>query len=105
MRRNIVLFSLYPTCCALAPEDGNETALEGVHIFYSPCLNTTTNSKVSLFRSMGSVEADLEILAVINSNTTRKAEALNHLVEGLDSGILEGLNVSAIRVLGKQFKR
>jgi len=52
---------------------------------------------------MGSVKANLEILAVINSNTTTKAEALNHLVEGLNSGKL-GLNVSAIRVLGKHFK-
>ena len=51
---------------------------------------------------MGSVVADLEVLAVINSNTTKKAEALDHLVERLDSGIIEGLNVSAIRVLGKQ---
>lgn len=55
-----------------------------------------------LFRSMGSVEADLVVLAVINSNTTKKDEALSHLVDGLDSRILEGLNVSAIRVLGKQ---
>jgi len=52
---------------------------------------------------MGSVEADLEIMVVINSNTTREAEALNHLVEGLNSGKL-GLNVFAIRVQGKQFK-
>ena len=73
-------------------------------ILYSTCLNTIINSKVSLFRSIGSVEANLEVLALINSNTTREAEALNHLVEGLDSGILEELNVSAIRVLGKQFK-
>jgi len=50
---------------------------------------------------MGSVQADLEILAVINSNTTKKAEALNHLVERLGSGTLEGLNVSDVRVLGK----
>ena len=55
-----------------------------------------------LFRSMGSVEADLVVLVVINSNTTKKDEALSHLVEGLDSRILEGLNISAIRVLGKQ---
>ena len=48
------------------------------------------------------MEAELEIVAVINSNTTKKADALNHLVEGLDSGTLKGLNVSAIRVLGKQ---
>ena len=48
------------------------------------------------------MQADLEIVAVINSNTTKKAEALNHLVEELDSGTLKGLNVSAIRVLGKQ---
>ena len=54
---------------------------------------------------MGSVEANLEIVAVINSNTTKIAEALNHLNEGLDSGTLKGLNVSAIRVLGKQAER
>jgi len=58
-----------------------------------------------LFRSLGSVEADLVVLAVIDSNTTKKDEALSHLVEGLDSRILEGLNVSAIRVLGKQVVR
>ena len=51
------------------------------------------------------MEADLEIVAVINSNTTKNADALNHLVEGLDSGTLKGLNVSAIRVLGKQADR
>ena len=51
------------------------------------------------------MEADLEIVAVINSNTTKQAHALNHLVEGLDSGTLKGLNVSAIRVLGKQADR
>ena len=50
------------------------------------------------------MQADLEIMAVINSNTTKIAEALNHLVEGLDSGTLKGLNISAIRVLGKQAK-
>ena len=48
------------------------------------------------------MEADLKIVAVINSNKTEKADVLNHLVEGLDSGTLEGLNVSAIKVLGKQ---
>ena len=65
-------------------------------------LKTSTNSSASLYLSKGSVEADLEIVAVINSNTTKKAEALNHLVEGLDSGTVKGLNVSGIRVLGKQ---
>ena len=55
-----------------------------------------------LFRSMGSVEADLVVLVVINSNTTKKDEALSHLIEGLDSRMLEGLNIIAIRVLGKQ---
>ena len=44
-------------------------------------------------------------MAVINSNTTKKADALNHLVEGLDSGTLKALNVSSIRVLGKQAER
>ena len=101
MRRDIVFFPPYPTCCVLVSEDYNDIAPKAVHILYLPFLNTSTNSNVALFRSMGSVEVDLEIMVVINSNTTKKAEALNHLVEGLDSGILEGLNVSTIQVLGK----
>ncbi|XP_078383581.1 uncharacterized protein LOC144666103 isoform X2 [Oculina patagonica] len=51
--------------------------------------------------SMGSVQADIQVLAVINTITTGKVEALNHLVEGLDSAVGKVLNVTAITVLEK----
>lgn len=51
---------------------------------------------------MGSVQAEIQVLAVINANTTGKDDALNHLVEGLDSAVGKVLNVTAVRVLGKQ---
>ncbi len=64
------------------------------------------NSKAFLlFLSMGSVQADIQVLAVINTNTTGKVEALNHLVEGLDSTVGKVLNVTAVSVLGKQTEK
>ena len=55
-----------------------------------------------LFLSMGSVQADIQVLAIINTNTTQTVDALNHLVEGLNSAVRTVLNVTAVRVLGKQ---
>ncbi len=54
------------------------------------------------FLSMGSVQANIQVLAVINTNTTGKVEALNHLVEGLNSAVGKVLNVTTVRVLGKR---
>ena len=48
----------------------------------------------------GSVQADIKVLATINTNTTEKGDALDHLIKGLDSSLDEGLKVTAIVVLG-----
>ena len=48
----------------------------------------------------GSVQADIKVLATINTNTTEKVDALDHLIKGLDSSLGEGLKVTAIVVLG-----
>lgn len=60
---------------------------------------------ILLFLSMGSVQADIQVLAIINTNTTRKIEALNHLVQGFQSRLVEGLNLTAVRILGNQAER
>ncbi|KAJ7337779.1 hypothetical protein OS493_007935 [Desmophyllum pertusum] len=49
----------------------------------------------------GSVQADIKVLATINTNTTEKVDALDHLIKGLDSSLGKGLKVTAIVVLGK----
>ncbi|KAL9962082.1 hypothetical protein ACROYT_G031152 [Oculina patagonica] len=48
--------------------------------------------------SNGSVKADIKILATINRNTTRKGDAIDHLLDELDSSLWEGLKVTAIVV-------
>jgi len=52
-----------------------------------------------LFRSRGSLKADVTVLATINTNKTTKDEAISHLIEGLDTA--PGQQITAIFVLGK----
>ena len=55
-----------------------------------------------LFRfSDGSVKADVRVLAIMNTNTTKKGEAIEQLIGGLDSSIIKILDVTAIVVLGE----
>lgn len=51
--------------------------------------------------SNGSVKAEVRVLAIMNTNTTSKDEAIDHLIDGLDSSLGKGLNVTTIVVLGK----
>lgn len=56
-----------------------------------------------LFRfSNGSVKAEIRILAIMNTNTTSKDEAIDRLIGGLDSSLEKELNVTTLVVLGKQ---
>ena len=56
-----------------------------------------------LFRfSNGSVKAVIRILAIMNTNTTSKDEAIDRLIEGLDSSLEKELNVTTLVVLGEQ---
>lgn len=56
-----------------------------------------------LFRfSNGSVKADVRVLAIMNTNTTSIDEAIDQLIDGLDSSLGKGLNVTTLIVLGKQ---
>jgi len=56
-----------------------------------------------LFRfSHGSVKADVRVVATMNTNTTKKGEAIEQLIDGLDSSIGKRLDVTAIVVLGEQ---
>ena len=57
-----------------------------------------------LFLSNGSVQADIKVIATINTNTARKDEAIDYLIEGLDSFSGDGLKVTAIVVQGKKAK-
>lgn len=50
------------------------------------------------------MQADIKVIATINTNTTGKDEAMDYLIEGLDSFSGEGLKVIAIAVQGKQAK-
>ena len=50
--------------------------------------------------SNGSVEADIRVLATMNTNTTNKGEVIDQLIGGLDSSLGKGLNVTTILVLG-----
>ena len=52
--------------------------------------------------SNGSVKAEVRVLATMNTNTTGKDEAINHLIDGLDSSLGKDINVTALKVLGKQ---
>ena len=52
--------------------------------------------------SNGSVKAEVRVLATMNTNTTGKDEAINHLIDGLDSSLGKDLNVTTLKVLGKQ---
>ena len=62
------------------------------------------NRHLFLFLSNGSVQADIKVIATINTNTTRKDEAIDYLIEGLDTFSGERLKVTAIAVQGKQAK-
>ena len=56
-----------------------------------------------LFRfSNGSVKAVIRIQAIMNTNTTSKDEAIDRLIEGLDSSLEKELNVTTLVVLGEQ---
>ena len=56
-----------------------------------------------LFRfSNGSVKAEVRVLAIMNTNTTSKDEAIDHIISGLNSSLGKGLNVTTLVVLGKQ---
>ena len=38
----------------------------------------------------------------MNTNTTSKDEAIHHLIDGLDSSLGKDLNLTTLKVLGKQ---
>ena len=47
------------------------------------------------------MRADIKVLATINTNTTDKDDALNHLIGGVRSSFGDWLKVTSIRVQGK----
>ena len=49
--------------------------------------------------SNGSVKADVRVIATMNTNTTSVDEAIDQLIDGLDSSLG---NVTTLVVLGKQ---
>lgn len=49
------------------------------------------------------MEAEIKVLSVINSNTTKDGEARNHLIDGIESALKKRLDVTTIIVLGKSF--
>ena len=48
------------------------------------------------------MQADIKVLATINTNTTDKDDALNHLIGGLGMSFGDRLKVTSIVVQGKQ---
>ena len=48
------------------------------------------------------MKADVRVVATMNTNTTKKGEAIEQLIDGLDSSIGKRLDVTAIVVLGEQ---
>ena len=52
--------------------------------------------------SNGSVKAEVRVLVTMNTDTTSKDEVIDHLIEGLDSSLGKGLNVTTLVVHGKQ---
>ena len=53
-----------------------------------------------VFRN-GSLRADIKVLATINTNTTDKDDALNHLIGGMRSSFGDRLKITSIRVQGR----
>lgn len=59
--------------------------------------------EVSLLRlSRGSLKADVKVLAIINSKTDTKAEAINHLINGIQVAL--GEQLTNIFLLGRRLK-
>ena len=55
----------------------------------------------SLFHSSrGSLKADVKVLAIINSKTDTKAEAINHLIDGIHDAL--GKQLKDIFLLGRR---
>ena len=55
----------------------------------------------SLFHSSrGSLKADVKVLAIINSKTDTKAEAINHLIDGIHDAL--GEQLTDIFLLGRR---
>ena len=48
------------------------------------------------------MKAVIRILAIMNTNTMSKDEAIDRLIEGLDSSLEKELNVTTLVVLGEQ---
>ena len=49
------------------------------------------------------MKADVDILAFINTNTTSKSEAINHLINGI--GVAFGKEIKSFVLLGKQINK
>ena len=47
------------------------------------------------------MKAEVKVLATMNTNTTRKDEAIDLIIDGLDSSLGKGLDVTTLVVLGK----
>ena len=47
------------------------------------------------------MQAEIEVLTVINGNTTKEVEARNHLIGGIESALKKRFDVTIIIVLGK----
>ena len=50
------------------------------------------------------MQADIKVIAIINTDTTGKDDAIDHLIQGLDSFSVEGLKVTAFVFQGEQAK-
>ena len=49
------------------------------------------------------MRAEIEVLTVINTNTTKDVEAHNHLIDGIEPALKKTFDVTAITVLGKSY--
>ena len=60
----------------------------------------TNGCTYAFYYSKGSLKANVDILATINTNTTSKSGAINHLINGID--VAFGKQIKGFVLLGKQ---
>lgn len=96
-----------PRLCLKFVESKYTEIFESMWNVVLPLLVETFHIAISpwylFLRRNGSVKADVQVIAVINANTTKEDEARDHLIDGIESALKERFDVTIIIVLGKSF--